>query len=211
MTSIDRRLEYENGFKYFKELHHRATSLCKDSNTAVDLVQETYTKAWAGFNGYRSDTNLRAWLFRIMMNTYINQYRRRCRENEILNHETHILAEKFFGDSFIITKGVFPSGDTYNRITSHVAPIEYSDTHKTIGNLVDYALDNTKFKEVFILADICDFEYKEIAQILNIKLGTVMSRLFRGRRIMRKTIKDRVSLKPEYEDFLPAEEKSLQI
>lgn len=138
---------------------------------AEDLLQETFLRAWRSFHTFRPGTNVRAWLYRILMNAYIDGYRKSEREPEIVDHEDV--------DEFYLYSKVHESED-YRRSGN---PEEV-----LLNNLMDAdvrgALDSLPeaFRSVVVLADIEGFSYKEIAEILAIPIGTVMSRLHRGRR-----------------------------
>ncbi|HET6947006.1 MAG TPA: sigma-70 family RNA polymerase sigma factor [bacterium] len=145
--------------------------LTRNRSRAEDLLQETFLRAWRSFHTFRPGTNVRAWLYRILMNAYIDGYRKSEREPEVVDQEDV--------DEFYLYSKVHESED-YRRAGN---PEEV-----LLNNLMDadvkgalQSLPET-FRNVVILADIEGFSYKEIAEILGIPIGTVMSRLHRGRR-----------------------------
>lgn len=152
-------------------LYGAAMRLVRSPDDANDLVQETYFKAWRAFESFESGTNCKAWLFRILTNTFINKYRRKAKEKDILEGKERIAAEHEL--VHLPSKRAFldPEGALADA---------------TLGDEVIAALEAVPadFKAVVILSDIEGFSYKEIADIVGIPVGTVMSRLFRGRRIL---------------------------
>ena len=145
--------------------------LTRNRTRAEDLLQETFLRAWRSFHTFRPGTNVRAWLYRILMNAYIDGYRKSEREPEVVDQEDV--------DEFYLYSKVHESED-YRRAGN---PEEV-----LLNNLMDadvkgalQSLSET-FRNVVILSDIEGFSYKEIAEILGIPIGTVMSRLHRGRR-----------------------------
>jgi RNA polymerase sigma-70 factor (ECF subfamily) len=145
--------------------------LTRNRARAEDVLQETFLRAWRSFHTFRPGTNVRAWLYRILMNAYIDGYRKSEREPEVVDQEDV--------DEFYLYSKVHESED-YRRAGN---PEEV-----LLNNLMDadvkgalQSLSET-FRNVVILSDIEGFSYKEIAEILGIPIGTVMSRLHRGRR-----------------------------
>ena len=146
---------------------------------AEDLVQETYLRAFRGFEGFTEGTNLRAWLYRILTNTYINQYRakqRRPDESDLDEVEDLYLYRRI--------------GGIEQAIASRSAEDELMDLFT--DDEVKAALDALPegFRLAVYLADVEGFSYKEIAEILDVPIGTVMSRLHRGRKSMQKRLYD---------------------
>lgn len=138
---------------------------------AEDLLQETFLRAWRSFHTFKLGTNVRAWLYRILMNAYIDGYRKSEREPEVVDQEDV--------DEFYLYSKVHESED-FRRAGN---PEEVL-LNRLMDADVKGALDSLPeaFRNVVILADIEGFSYKEIAEILGIPIGTVMSRLHRGRR-----------------------------
>ena len=150
-----------------------ARRLARDVPEAEDLVQETYVRAIRSWRSYERGTNLRAWLLRILHNYAIDQARRRQRAPDAEPLEE--------GDYYL-----------YNRL----AESESTDDEKVIERLSQDDIVNAlaevphDFRDVIVLVDIGDFSYQEAAQILDIPIGTVMSRLHRGRRILKQQLAD---------------------
>ncbi|HXF83744.1 MAG TPA: sigma-70 family RNA polymerase sigma factor [bacterium] len=145
--------------------------LTRNRTRAEDLLQETFLRAWRSFHTFKPGTNVRAWLYRILMNAHIDSYRKSEREPDVVDQEDV--------DEFYLYSRVHESED-YRRAGN---PEEV-----LLNNLMDAdvkgALESLPetFRDVVILADIEGFAYREIAEILGIPIGTVMSRLHRGRR-----------------------------
>lgn len=162
----------ETALVYIDELYASALRYTKNEKDAEDLVQETYLKAFTNFHRFEQGTNCRAWLFTILTNTFINRFRRKKKEREILNADDlrpirqnfhNVEAAEFYND---------PERGALNRRFS-------ASVKEALEGLPD------EFRMVVVLADLNDFSYKEIAHILDCPVGTVMSRLFRGRKLMR--------------------------
>ena len=153
-----------------------ARRLARDVPEAEDLVQETYVRAIRSWKSYEHGTNLRAWLLRILHNYAIDQARRRQRAPDIEPLEE--------GDYYL-----------YNRLDQGLrggqADIERLIDQLSQGPVMDALADLPQnFKEVVVLVDLGDFSYQEAADILEIPIGTVMSRLHRGRRALKKALAD---------------------
>lgn len=154
-----------------------ALRLTRSASEAEDLVQETYLKAFRSFSQFEVGTNCKAWLFRILTNTFINKYRRKVKEREILDNEFRSpdAKEGEAGDHF--GKGHTPESDLADRFLSD----------EVLRALEKVPLD---FRLVVVLSDIYGCSYKEIAAKVKIPIGTVMSRLFRGRRLLQDQLLD---------------------
>jgi len=144
--------------EHMPSLYTAALRMTRNPSDAEDLVQETYLKAYRAFATFKEGTNIKAWLYRILTNTYINLYRRlgglegavsgRSAEDEVLDHFTE------------------------------------TDVKEAIEALPE------QFRMAVLLGDVEGFSYKEIAEILDVPIGTVMSRLHRGRRALQKRLYD---------------------
>ncbi len=156
-------------------LYGAAMRLVRSPDDANDLVQETFFKAWRAFDSFESGTNCKAWLFRILTNTFINKYRRKTKEKDILEGKERIAAEHELVH--------LPSKRQFLDPEGAIADATLAD--EVIDALEAVPAD---FKAVVILSDIEGFSYKEIADIVGIPVGTVMSRLFRGRRILQERL-----------------------
>ena len=168
------RSEFESlTLEHMDALYGAALRLTRSPKDAEDLVQDTYLKAFRFFDSFERGTNIKAWLFKIQTNTFINKYRRKVKEREVA--ETP--AEDIVLDRFVSSEQVRalqdPEGDFFGRLLSD----------EVVEALDQVPVD---FRMVVILADIQGFSYKEIAEIVGCPVGTVMSRLFRGRRILQK-------------------------
>lgn len=163
--------------EHMDALYASALRLTRSPKDAEDLVQDTYLKAFRFFESFERGTNIKAWLFKILTNTFINKYRRKVKEKEMAEAP----AEDVMLDKFVSSDQVRalqdPEGDFFAKLLSD----------EVVEALDQVPVD---FRMVVILADIQDFSYKEIAEIVGCPVGTVMSRLFRGRRILQKHLYD---------------------
>lgn len=167
----------EDSLEYLDALYRTALRLTRNEADAEDLVQETYLKAIRFQDKFRPGTNLRAWLFRILTNTFINRYRRQKREPRrasVDDVEEFLLYRNVTAQR---DEHLFPSAE--EEALSHLAD---EDVKRAIEELPE------QFRIAVILADIEGFSYKEIAEITNVKIGTVMSRLSRGRRLLQRKL-----------------------
>ncbi|MCK6511067.1 sigma-70 family RNA polymerase sigma factor [Myxococcota bacterium] len=154
---------------YLDALYNAAVRLCRSESDAEDLVQETMLKAFRFFHRFEQGTHIKAWLFKIMTNTFINHYRKQQRDREVV--------EDWDWDQ--IAKPDPSSRDFEQRLFAHAI------SDQVMAALEEIPLD---FRMVVMLADIEEFAYKEIAEIVDCPIGTVMSRLYRGRRMLRKLL-----------------------
>jgi RNA polymerase sigma-70 factor (ECF subfamily) len=139
-------------------------------------VQETYLKAYRGFAGFTEGTNLKAWLYRILTNTYINSYRASKRRPEITDVEDV--------EDLYLYRRLSPGTGDLGRSAEDEALESFSDedVKAAIESLPDV------FRIAVLLADVEGFSYKEIAEITDVPIGTVMSRIHRGRRALQKAL-----------------------
>lgn len=175
-NNVDKLHEFETtAMVHTDELYATALRLTKNERDAEDLLQDTFLKAFAFFHRFQKNTNCRAWLFKILTNTFINTYRRKSKEREILGADDLRAVEEN-----LISR---------DRTHIHYNP-EKGLMRKLFSEDVRRALEQVpiEFRMVVVLADLQDFSYKDIAYILNCPVGTVMSRLFRGRKLMRKQL-----------------------
>jgi RNA polymerase sigma-70 factor (ECF subfamily) len=163
------------GLPYADALYGAALRLTRNRQDAEDLIQETFLKAYSHYAGFTEGTNLKAWLFRIMRNSFINSYR----HAKIGPREVDLSGTD---EAFEVALGrVFPGGS---------ASPEQDLVAATMDGGIAEALASVPedFRIVVELADLQDFSYREIAEILEIPLGTVMSRLYRGRRLLESAL-----------------------
>ena len=163
--------------QYLNSLYSTALRLTKKPADAQDLVQETLLKAYKAYGKFEAGTNLKAWLFRILTNSYINIYRyksRRPNEVDIENEEQMFMYHKLRGSTATdVSKSV------EDEFLSSITDTEIA---KAIEDLPD------QFREVVLLFDVEGLSYAEIAEMLKIPSGTVMSRLHRGRKALQKAL-----------------------
>ncbi|HBZ70672.1 MAG TPA: RNA polymerase subunit sigma-24 [Deltaproteobacteria bacterium] len=157
-------------------LYRVARRLTRNQATAEDLVQEAMLKAWRSFDTFREGTNARAWLHRILMNAYIDQYRRHARTPELLQDE--------IGDAYL------SAGAREGPALSAEGNPEAHVLDRMMDDEVRESLDALPvgFRAAVVLVDVEGFSYKETAEILGVPVGTVMSRLYRGRRALKRRL-----------------------
>ena len=167
----------DQAMQYAPQLYSAALRMTRNQADAEDLVQETYLRGFRSFASFEQGTNLRAWLFRILTNAYINRYRakqRRPVESDLGDLEDLYLYRRL--------------GSMETAAASLSAEQQFLDLFP--DDEVKQALENLpdNFRLPVILADVEGFSYKEIAEMLEIPIGTVMSRLHRGRKAMQKAL-----------------------
>jgi len=156
-------------------LYASGLRLTRNERDAEDLVQDAVMRAYRFFDKFERGTNFRAWLFKILTNTFINSYRRSVKERSLSDEsERQSVEARFF------------SADT----TEQAQNPEELILHRAISADVLVAIDTLPidFRMVVILADLQEFSYREIAEILDVPVGTVMSRLFRGRKALQRVL-----------------------
>ncbi len=163
------------------QLRAAATAMTRNPQDAEDLVQETYTKAYASFHQFREGTNARAWLLRILTNTFINTYRRRQREP--------VKVSTAGVEDWQLTQGGGPDGEAAPRSAEDVALDRLPDG-TVIRALKELPRD---FRTAVYLADVEGFTYREVADIMRCPVGTVMSRLHRARAQLRGALRDQAA------------------
>ena len=166
-----------DAMQHAPQLFSTAMRMTRNRSDAEDLVQETFIKAWRSFATYQQGTNLRAWLFRIMTNTYINKYnaqQRKPTESELDDVEELFLYKRL---------GAVDQSQLSQSAEDQMLSLFTDDeVKKALEELPD------QFRIPVLMSDVEGFSYKEIAEILEIPLGTVMSRLHRGRKAMQKML-----------------------
>jgi RNA polymerase sigma-70 factor (ECF subfamily) len=169
----------EQAMEHMPALYNAALRMTRNPADAEDLLQETYLKAYRGFGSFQEGTNLRAWLYRILTNSYINTYRakqRRPDEQELDEVEDHYFYNRL-GGLEAARSGRSAEDELMDTITDAEVKAALEDLPEN-------------FRLPVILADVEGFSYKEIAEILDIPMGTVMSRLHRGRKGLEKRLYD---------------------
>lgn len=168
----------ELALPHMASLYNAALRMTRNPADAEDLVQETYLRAFRGFGGFEEGTNIKAWLYRILTNTYINSYRARKRrpdESSDIDDVEALYLYRRLGGLEGATAGRSAEEEVLDRFTE-------AEVKEALESLPE------QFRIVVLLADVEGFSYKEIAEILGIPIGTVMSRLHRGRRGLQKRL-----------------------
>jgi len=169
----------EVAMEHMPGLYSAALRMTRNAADAEDLVQETYLKAYRAYDSFQEGTNLRAWLYRILTNTYINSYRAAKRRPEVTDVED-------VEDLYLYKRMSAPGGIRAGRSAEDEALDTFTD------DVVKTALEELPeaFRMAVLLADVEGFSYKEISEITDVPIGTVMSRIHRGRRALQKTLFD---------------------
>jgi len=166
-----------DAMQYAPQLFSTALRMTRNRSDAEDLVQETYIKGWRSFHTFQEGTNLRAWLFRIMTNTYINKYnaqKRKGTEVELDDIEELFLYKRL---------GSIDQSQLSSSAEDQMLELFTDDeVKKALESLPE------DFRIPVLLSDVDGFSYKEISEMLEIPMGTVMSRLHRGRKAMQKML-----------------------
>ena len=160
-------------------LYSAALRMTRNAADAEDLVQETYLKAYRSFGSFEEGTNLRAWLYRILTNTFINSYRAAKRRPEVTDVEDveDLYLYKRMTDAGSVGVGRSAEEEALDRFTDE-------DVKAALEALPE------AFRMAVLLADVEGFSYKEISEITEVPIGTVMSRIHRGRRALQKALHD---------------------
>jgi len=173
-TDKDKLIIFDNEFlPFIDSMYNFAYRLTYDEDNAKDLVQETYLKAFRFIDSFQRGTNAKAWLFRILKNSFINEFRKRSKEPSKIDYQE---VETFYN-----------SDDVNIPITTDLRVETLKDM---IGDEISNALNSlaVDFRTVIILCDLEGFTYEEMAKILDIPIGTVRSRLHRARNLLREKL-----------------------
>jgi RNA polymerase sigma-70 factor, ECF subfamily len=162
----DRATFADLAMQHMRSLHSAAFRKTRNPSDAEDLVQETYLRAYRGFGGFQEGTNLRAWLHRILTNTFISSFRSRQRRPVEFG---------FAGVELRLDGGRSAEDELLDGMN---------------GEEVDRAIESVPqpFRQAVLLADVAGFSYREIADLLEVPMGTVTSRLHRGRTMLRRRL-----------------------
>jgi RNA polymerase sigma-70 factor, ECF subfamily len=177
-TAEERHARFEaEALQYLDQLYAAALRMTRNPADAEDVVQETYAKAYGSFHQFTPGTNLKAWLYRILTNTYINSYRKKQREPQISDGEN-------IEDWQLARAESHTSSGLKSAEVVALENLPDSDVKEALQQLAP------DFRLAVYLADVEGFSYKEIAEIMGTPIGTVMSRLNRGRTALRTLLAD---------------------
>ena len=172
-----RSLFEDQALPFIDQLYGAAMRMTRNPADAQDLVQETFVKAFGAFRSFQQGTNLKAWLYRILTNTYINTYRKKQRDP--YKSSTDDLEEWQLGEAQSTTSASRTSRSAEAEAIDHLPDSTVKDALQSISE---------DFRLAVYLADVEGFSYQEIADIMHTPVGTVMSRLHRGRRLLRERL-----------------------
>jgi RNA polymerase sigma factor (sigma-70 family) len=175
-TEKEKQDLFNNEFlPHINSMYNFGYRLTLDPDDAKDLVQDTYLKAYRFIESFQKGTNAKAWLFRILKNSFINDYRKKTKEPSKVDYQE--------------VESYYNSEDVDRQITPDLRVESLKDM---IGDEISNALNSldVDFRTVIILCDLEDFKYEEMAKILDIPIGTVRSRLHRARQLLKEKLSE---------------------
>src|SRR5574337_138350 len=178
---ITRRKEFEEiAMGYVDSLYNMAVRLVFNKEEAEDLVQETYLKAYRFFDTFQKGTNIKAWLFKILRNTFINKYRK----------AVNLPGEIFYEDVESVNSNLSYKQESDSGELTDTLESKYNELGNLMEDDVKRAVDSlpVEYKEAILLSDVEELSYSDIAEITNVPIGTVKSRLNRGRKLLQKSL-----------------------
>jgi len=177
----NRRKEFEDiAMEHLDSLYSMAIRLVFNKEAAEDLVQETYLKAYRFFDTFQKGTNIKAWLFKILRNTFINKYRK----------TVNLPSEIFYEDVESVNSNLSYKQESDFAELTDTLETKYNDLGNLMEDDVKHAIDSLpiEYKEAILLSDVEELSYNDIAEITNVPIGTVKSRLNRGRKLLQKSL-----------------------
>ena len=179
MPTAEQQAVFEQeALQHLDAMYRTALRMTRNPQDAEDLVQEAYLRAYRFFDKFQPGTNLRAWLFKILTNAYINRYRKQATAPRVDSLDD---SDEFVLYNHLDTEAAARGGSVEAQVLDRFAE---SDIKRAIEALPP------QFRMAVLLADVEGFSYNDIAEITGVKKGTVMSRLFRGRRLLQKALVD---------------------
>ena len=172
-----KRSDFESiALPYLDALFGAACRLTRNPRDAEDLVQDAMVRAYRFWDSFEKDSNCKAWLFKILTNTFINSYQKKKRGREVLNAA---VTEQKATDGVLVQQGSIAGRDPHRLLVE-----------RAISDQVTSALEAlpSDFRLAVVLCDLEGLSYKEISEIMDCPIGTVMSRLYRGRRLLKKAL-----------------------
>lgn len=180
VTAPTREQFQKEAYPFMDEIFASALRLTRQRENAEDLVSEVYSRAWKSYDKFETGTNMRAWLYKILTNTFINHYRHDKREPGMVPLDKPADPESDGG------------GTLYDKLADTAARPDQVLANRFLDRDIQKAIESLpeEFRMVVLLCDVQSFSYQDAADMLEIPIGTVRSRLFRGRRLLQKTLWD---------------------